>query len=531
MDVEPENYDPHTKTHEEITLPQLTLFLLWIGATLYYTFRVRKRENGANSVQSLDISDVEKIVQNSDSTQNHEKAIDIGGEDKPTTTVQKPSSGPITPSLNSFLQHVFIFGLVMAYFYLSDYKKLFPILHKEYSRDVFLFLVFLVFLISCTFSIKPTADTILGRDQTEEWKGWMQIMFVWYHYFAAKEWYNWIRVYIACYVWMTGFGNFSFFWIKKDFSMWRMLKMLFRLNFLVIFVCIVTKNEYILYYICAMHTYWFFSVYFFMRVLSSWNEHRIKMAMKFGAYIVFNALLFEIPGAVAFVFRPLWFIFQYHDGKHDIMHEWQFRLGLDHWACLIGMLCAYNYPHFEALIKYLEDISCSPSELLRKRIIRVGMIVTSIAACIIWYFTIAKQDKWDYNKLHPYTSFVPILAYIVLRNSFPILRRYHVHIFAWLGKITLETYLSQLHIYLQSNAKDLLAYFFLESPNYRLLNFSLATIVYIALSYVLFKITNNFSSFLIPKDFKLIFRYICIGAACFMISFTLAAILKFSHIM
>jgi len=34
----------------------------------------------------------------------------------------------------------------------------------------------------------------------------MQVMFVWYHYFAAKEWYNWIRIYIACYVWMTGFG-------------------------------------------------------------------------------------------------------------------------------------------------------------------------------------------------------------------------------------------------------------------------------------------------------------------------------------
>ena len=47
------------------------------------------------------------------------------------------------------------------------------------------------------------------RDHTEEWKGWMQVMFVWYHYFAAKEWYNWIRVYIACYVWMTGFGNLS----------------------------------------------------------------------------------------------------------------------------------------------------------------------------------------------------------------------------------------------------------------------------------------------------------------------------------
>ena len=50
---------------------------------------------------------------------------------------------------------------------------------------------------------------IFPRDQTEEWKGWMQVMFVWYHVFAAKEWYNWIRVYIAAYVWMTGFGTLT----------------------------------------------------------------------------------------------------------------------------------------------------------------------------------------------------------------------------------------------------------------------------------------------------------------------------------
>jgi len=48
---------------------------------------------------------------------------------------------------------------------------------------------------------------VVYRDQTEEWKGWMQVMFVWYHYFEASEWYNWIRIYIGCYVWMTGFGK------------------------------------------------------------------------------------------------------------------------------------------------------------------------------------------------------------------------------------------------------------------------------------------------------------------------------------
>jgi hypothetical protein len=61
----------------------------------------------------------------------------------------------------------------------------------------------------------------LNRHQTEEWKGWMQVLFLMYHYFAAAEIYNAIRVFIAAYVWMTGFGNFSYYYIRKDFSLAR----------------------------------------------------------------------------------------------------------------------------------------------------------------------------------------------------------------------------------------------------------------------------------------------------------------------
>ncbi len=45
-----------------------------------------------------------------------------------------------------------------------------------------------------------------------------------YHYFKAENTYNAIRVMITCYVWMTGFGNFSFFYIKQDFSAIRLLQ-------------------------------------------------------------------------------------------------------------------------------------------------------------------------------------------------------------------------------------------------------------------------------------------------------------------
>jgi hypothetical protein len=89
---------------------------------------------------------------------------------------------------------------------------------KHYSRDTisFLFgtLVAAGFLTSY-FSSPSTPSrrheasaSILSRDQTEEWKGWMQVLFLMYHYFAATEMYNAVRIFIAAYVWMTGYGNF-----------------------------------------------------------------------------------------------------------------------------------------------------------------------------------------------------------------------------------------------------------------------------------------------------------------------------------
>ena len=302
-------------------------------------------------------------------------------------------------------------------------------------------------------------------------------------------------------------GNFSFFWVRKDFSLWRFLKMQFRLNFLVICICVVTNNEYMLYYICAMHSYWFISVYVFMATFRSWNTSSVKMAAKFTAYAVVNSVIFEIDVVRDNIFRPLWFILQYHDPRFSLMHEWSFRAGLDHWACFFGMLCAYNYPHFEKFMAYLE----SPENRKRKLMMKLTMIAVTVCVLVIWYSHVMGKDKFSYNVFHPYTSVIPIVCFIVLRNSFSILRQYYVEMFAWLGKITLETYLSQLHIYLQSNAKHFIQYI----PNYPLLNFALATLIYLPISYTLFNLTTEFSSFLIPKELKKAAKFALIAGLIF----------------
>jgi len=117
---------------------------------------------------------------------------------------------------------------------------------------------------------------------------------------------------------------------------------------------------------------------------------------------------------------------------------------------------------------------------------------------------------------------MPIVVYIVVRNLWSALRVRYVHLFAWLGRITLETYLSQLHILLQSNAKHLIVYV----PGYPLVNFSLATLVYLTASYRLFHITTEISAFLIPRDRRLMLRNVGILAvlagASTAITFTLS---------
>lgn len=64
-----------------------------------------------------------------------------------------------------------------------------------------------------------------------------------YHYFAAKETYNVIRNLIAGYVFLTGFGNYSFFYVKGDFGYKRVVKMLFRINFLVAMISITLNRR------------------------------------------------------------------------------------------------------------------------------------------------------------------------------------------------------------------------------------------------------------------------------------------------
>lgn len=441
-------------------------------------------------------------------------------------------------SVFSLLYHFSVLGLILLFAYLCEYHPPFPHAEKSYDRDEFFFLTALLFLASAytvhrndgtergraspkkpwggsvveggtgrrssslstasgTGLVRPIADVapandFLGRDQTEEWKGWMQFIFLLYHYYSASEVYNSIRIMITCYVWMTGFGNFSFFYLKGDYSAARVLQMLWRLNFLVLFLCLSQGTTYILYYICPLHTYFFFMVYLTMRIRKDLNYSKYGVRFKLVAVAFVIYVVWDVDSGI---FKLLHGLFL---GERPVvgapggsMWEWYFRTTLDHWSTFLGMVFALNYPIISLFFRKLE------AQSFRAECLGKGAVGAAILGCLyVWVTGPFLKPKPQYNETNAYFGFVPLLAYIYFRNLTPTLREYSLNLFHQIGKTTLETYLMQHHIWLTSNAKSLLVFL----PGWPRVNMLVVTMLYFSTSRRLYKLTLYLRGMLLPDD-------------------------------
>ena len=326
----------------------------------------------------------------------------------------------------------------------------------------------------------------------------MQVLFLLYHYFNAAEQYNSIRLYIACYVWMTGFGNFSYYYVRQDFSVTRFAQMMWRLNFLVFFVCAALGNSYMLYYINPMHTLFTLMVYATLGIAHQHNSNNAFLLFKIAACSLLTVVVWEVPGVFKLLSRPFEFLLGYSDPRHpelDPLHEWEFRSGLDRYIWIVGMLYAYAHPRLNELFERVDTL---PQHT------RWAVRAAGLGACAVvmvpYYNTVFSLGKYEYNAWHPYTSFIPITVFIVLRNYTQTLRCHTLTLFSWLGKITLETYVMQFSIWMlcrQPDAQPKLLMVWVEG--YPLINFGLVSMVYIGVAQRLFTITNELKRVVLPN--------------------------------
>ena len=406
-------------------------------------------------------------------------------------------------------------GALLLYVWLCENRPPHP--HQPRSLGMTFFWACAVVFFACSvfnpwvWKKNKGGDTsILGRDQTEEWKGWMQYLFLAYHYFHASSIYNQIRVYVSCYVWMTGFGNFSFFYLKRDFGFVRLWQMMWRLNFLVACLCLTLGNTYILYYICPLHTFYFLSVYCVTGLGSRFNHTEWGMRLKLLAWGCVVFFVWDIPGTFNAVFGLVLGQGPEVGAKYGPLREWHYRSALDHWSTYVGMLFAMNYPRVALWLKRVEGLQHGPQWAVK------GAIGAALfAAGLYWGRTVYALPKREYNDVHCYFFFVPMLAYIYLRNASKWARGWHSAFLAGMGKITLETYLMQHHVWLTSNAKTVLTWF----PGSPKLNAVAVTVVYVFVSNRLFRLTIALRARLIPDGTRDALRYVAVMAlavgACF----------------
>jgi hypothetical protein len=72
-----------------------------------------------------------------------------------------------------------------------------------------------------------------------------------------------------------------------------------------------------------------------------------------------------------------------------------------------------------------------------------------------WYGFGSISDKFVYNPMHPYIFWMPVAGWLMVRNSSKYLTEVHSTALEFFGRITLETYVLQFHVFMCNNVQHI----------------------------------------------------------------------------
>jgi hypothetical protein len=253
-----------------------------------------------------------------------------------------------------------------------------------------------------------------------------------------------------------------------------------RLNLLPLLLAYTMNTDYISYYFSPLVSMWFLIIYGTMAIGSEYNERIVFLVSK----LLLSASIVTWCMKEPWILETLFELLRRFCGIHWSAREWAFRVNLDLWIVYIGMLAAL------AVIKIKEyrihDHPCWPLA------VRIAIGVSCLT--VVWFFgfELYQESKFTYNPWHPYVSFLPVLAFVTLRNASVRLRSASSQAFALVGRCSLETFIIQYHFWLAGDTKGVLLV--IPGTHWRPINFVITTVMFIYVSDQMARATTSLTT-------------------------------------
>lgn len=363
--------------------------------------------------------------------------------------------------------------LYLCYCFIADRTHVLPKVQQQYAVLDFR-VIFLVLFLGCAVWIKGApsspgrrrADSFSGtvspqsflpRSQTDEWKGWMQVYILVYTYTAASselDFYEVLRILIACYLFMTGYGHTMYFLQTQDYSLQRLVAVLSRLNLLAVSLSFVMGRPYSTYSFAPLVSFWFLVVYVTLKFSCHRNDKLLFLVGKVAVsgllvtvFVHANGVLELVSFVLGTTFRATWEV-----------QKWRDILSVDIYIALVGMLVAIIHLRVHSVLATHSRSNIFTQTLTDHFPVIRGFFIflASITLPIFWMLTRRSPNRADYDWWMPILGWLPVVSFAILRNCHQFLRQHHSVAFAWIGRISLEIYLLSQHVLLAGDGNGLL---------------------------------------------------------------------------
>ncbi len=141
--------------------------------------------------------------------------------------------------------------------------------NQHFTLLAFLIPLIYVSVVGIFFHDSFPSEKVLSRHQTDELKGFMQLVILFYRMNAASKstpLFLSIRLFTSAYLFLSGYGHFMYYWNTGNYSVSRFFEVLFRLNFLPVMLCFTMNRMYQFYSFIPLITFWFVCSYILMVV-------------------------------------------------------------------------------------------------------------------------------------------------------------------------------------------------------------------------------------------------------------------------